>query len=205
PAFGTNIQGTVVPGRTTQRVHTSVELEDGQTLVIGGLIQKVVRGSTQKVPILCDLPFLGAGLRSKALEEQGTELVVMVTPHLVDAMDCAQAPKLLPGQETRTPDDFELFLEGILEAPRGSREVCPDGRYVPAYKHSPSAATFPCAGGNGCGGGSCAAPCASPSIPGGGVSAEAAGHAAVAPVGDAPPAGSAGATAAPEPSSPARL
>src|SRR5262249_28113022 len=72
------------------------------------------------------------------------ELVVMVTPHLVDPQSCDQVTKLLPGQETRTPDDFELFLEGILEAPRGKREVFPGGDYQPAYKASPSSTVYPC-------------------------------------------------------------
>jgi pilus assembly protein CpaC len=146
PAFGTSISGTVVPGRTTQRVHTSIEMEDGQTFVIGGLIQNTVRGTTSKVPWLGDIPFLNPLFSTKAYEENEEELVVMVTAHLVDPMDCQQSPKMLPGQETRSPDDFELFLEGILEAPRGSRQVCPDGRYMPAYKNGPTASTFPCAG-----------------------------------------------------------
>jgi pilus assembly protein CpaC len=156
PAFGTSISGTVVPGRTTQRIHTTVELEDGQTYVLGGLIQHTVVGHTSKVPILGDLPFLGAAFSSKSYDETDEELVILVTPHLVDSMSCDQLPKLLPGMETRSPDDFELFLEGILEAPRGSRVVCPDYHYVPAYKNGPSAAVFPCASGDGrCGNGGC--------------------------------------------------
>ncbi len=146
PAFGTSINGTVVPGRTTQRVRTTVELEVGQTFVIGGLIQHTVTGNTQKVPILGDLPFVGAAFSSKSFNELETEILVIVTPHLVDGMDCSQYPKVLPGQETRSPDDFELFLEGILEAPRGSREVFQNKTYVPAYKNSPTAGQFPCAG-----------------------------------------------------------
>jgi pilus assembly protein CpaC len=105
-AAGTSIQGTIVPGRATQRVHTTVELEDGQTFVIGGLIQNSVLGSTQKVPVLGDIPFLGVAFSSKSYEEVETELVVMVTPHLVDPMDCAQAPKVLPGLETAPPRRF---------------------------------------------------------------------------------------------------
>jgi pilus assembly protein CpaC len=144
PASGTTIQGTVVPGRATQRVRTTVELESGQTFVIGGLIQHTVTGTTQKVPVLGDLPFLGAAFSSKTFNESEQELLILVTPHLVDAADCGQFPKCLPGQETRTPDDFELFLEGILEAPRGPREVFPGGRYQAAYRNGPSASTFPC-------------------------------------------------------------
>jgi len=54
----------------------------------------------------------------------------------VDPQSCDQLAKSLPGQETRTPDDFELFLEGILEAPRGPRKVIQDRRYTPAFKNA---------------------------------------------------------------------
>jgi hypothetical protein len=77
------------------------------------------------------------------------ELVVLVTPHLVDPMACNQVPHLLPGQETRTPDDCELFLEGILEAPRGPRDSWPGGHYLAPYKNGPTSEVFPCAGGHG--------------------------------------------------------
>jgi pilus assembly protein CpaC len=95
---------------------------------------------------------------TKSFTEEEQELVVLVTPHLVDAMDCRQAPKTLPSEETRSADDFELFLEGILEAPRGPREVFPLGHYVPAYKSGPTAAQFPCAPGGKCGA-QCAGKC----------------------------------------------
>jgi pilus assembly protein CpaC len=150
-AFGTSISGTIVPGRDVQRVHTTVEMEDGQTFAIGGLIQHQITGSTTKVPVLGDVPFLGVAFSSKSYNELETELLVLVTPHLVDAMSCDQVPKLLPGQETRSPDDFELFLEGILEAPRGPRQVCHNGRYVPAFKNGPTSDLYPCAANAPCG------------------------------------------------------
>jgi pilus assembly protein CpaC len=142
-----------VPGRATQRVRTTVEMETGQTLVIGGLIQRTYTNSSLKVPVLGELPFIGSAFRIMGPDnEQELELIVMVTPHFVDPMSCDQVTKCLPGQETRKPDDFELFLEGILEAPRGERYVFPAKHYVPAYKNSPSADQFPCYG-NGCGNG----------------------------------------------------
>src|SRR5262249_22705942 len=153
PAAGTTIQGTTVPGRTTDRVHTTVELESGQTFVIGGLIQHEVRASTTKVPVLGELPFFGAAFSQKQFQETESELLILVTPYLVDGQSCDQRTALLPGQETRTPDDFELFLEGILEAPRGSRQICPGRRYLPAYKNGPTADLFPCAGNGDCGAG----------------------------------------------------
>jgi pilus assembly protein CpaC len=149
-AVGTTIQGTAVPGRTDQNVHAVVELEDGQTLAIGGLIQHTVNAATAKVPILGDLPYLGVAFSTKTFVDDEQELVILVTPHLVDPMACNQLPKYLPGQETRMPDDYELFLEGILEAPRGPRVPFPDRHFVPAYKNGPTAALFPCAGDGRC-------------------------------------------------------
>lgn len=155
-ANGTSLPGGgFVAGRVVQRVRNAVEIEPGQTLVVGGLIQNTVQGSFTKVPVLGDLPFIGVAFGRKNYNEVEEEVVLLVTPHLVDPMDCSQLPKYLPGQETRRPDDYELFLEGIMEAPRGQRKVCPDRRYVPAYKHSPTLSKFPCGGdscasGHGC-------------------------------------------------------
>jgi pilus assembly protein CpaC len=147
-ANGTSINGTTVPGRVTTRTHVTVELESGQTFVIAGLIQHDVQGTAVKTPILGDLPFVGAAFSSKQFTEIEQEVVILVTPHLVDAQDCGQLTQCLPGQETRSPDDFELFLEGILEAPRGPRQVCQNHHYVPAFKNGATSELFPCAGGN---------------------------------------------------------
>jgi len=149
--------GGLVPGRIQQTVHTSIILEDGQTLCLAGLIETTVAASTTKIPVLGDLPFVGAFFSSKQYSEVEQEMVVIVTPHLVDAMACNQVPKLLPGQETRTPDDFELFLEGILEAPRGRREVNHGRRYVPAWQNGPTAQCYPCTAGGPTQGQPCAA------------------------------------------------
>jgi pilus assembly protein CpaC len=146
PIPGTN---SVVFGRTTQRVHTQVVMEDGQTFAIGGLIFHSVNGNANKIPVLGDLPFIGTAFSSVNYTESEEEMIVLVTPHLIDAMDCSQLPKLLPGQETRSPDDFELFLERILEAPRGQRDVFVDKRYVPAYKNGPTGSMYPCPNCNG--------------------------------------------------------
>src|SRR5262249_52165791 len=150
-ANGTSIQGTIVPGRTTQRVHTTVDIEPGQTLVIGGLIQHTVNGNTQKVPVLGDLPYVGAAFRTVSYTEVEAELLVVVAPLRVDPVSGARPPKLLPGRETRSPGDCGLSLEGILETPRGPRGPWQDARYQAPYKTGPAAAQYPCAGGR-CGG-----------------------------------------------------
>jgi pilus assembly protein CpaC len=150
------------PGFTSREVISAVRVEDGQTVAIGGLIQNTVNGTTNKIPILGDLPFIGAAFRTVSYDETEEELLILVTPRLIDPMSCDQLPKLMPGQETRSPDDFELFLEGILEAPRGQRVVSFPG-YMAAYRNSPSAERFPCGNGS-CGPGG-VPPVAGPSAP----------------------------------------
>ncbi len=131
PNFAQTVLGS--PTFTTTNTSTVVELRSGQTLAIGGLIQTLVNGSTSKTPVLGDLPFVGTFFRRTFHEEVEFELLIIVTPRLVDGLDCGQRTVKLPGQETRSPTDFELFLEGILEAPRGPREICPDGHYRAAH------------------------------------------------------------------------
>jgi pilus assembly protein CpaC len=143
--------GGPVPGRAINSVTTTVELESGQTFVLGGLIQHTVQASVSKVPCLGDLPWLGMFFRSMQYQDNEQEVLIIVTPWLVDALSCSQRPKILPGEETRKPDNFELFLEGIIEAPRGPRQTWQQHHYVPAWMNSPSAATFPCAGKGNCG------------------------------------------------------
>jgi pilus assembly protein CpaC len=123
----------VAPSFATNRIHTTVEMGNGETFALGGLLENQVVANTSKVPVLGDLPFIGSAWRTVSYREREIEVLVIVTPRLVDPMDCTQRTTKLPGQETRTPTDFELFLEGILEAPRGPRELCPDGCYRPAH------------------------------------------------------------------------
>src|SRR5208283_3286302 len=84
--------GGLVPGRSTDRVRVSVQMEDGQTFCIGGLIQNEIDAATTKMPVLGDLPFVGVAFSNKQYTETETELVILVTPHLVDPMDCKQVP-----------------------------------------------------------------------------------------------------------------
>ena len=134
------------PGFSEQQARCAVMLESGQTFVIGGLIQNTVTASSARVPVLGELPFVGTAFSKVSYDEHETELVIMVTPRLVAPLDCNQAPRRIPGKETRSPDDYELFLEGILEAPRGQRKVWNGRCYNAAYKCDPTIAGFPCVG-----------------------------------------------------------
>lgn len=125
----------VAPNFIVNRVHTVVEMENRQSLILGGIIQNEVSATTNKVPVLGDLPFVGVAFRASQFQESETELVIMVTVSLVDPLDAGQvAGYRLPGTETRSPSDFEFYLEGIMEAPRGPRDPFPGNRYQAAHK-----------------------------------------------------------------------
>jgi len=153
-SFGTS------PAFEEQRMTTSVIVEPGQTFAIGGLIQTTSDATITKIPHLGDLPFLGPLFSYATQTEDELELIIVLTPRLVDPADCSQMPKAMPGSETRKPDDYEFYLEAILEAPRGQRQIWNGTEYVPAWKNGPSANLYPCAGGNcgtgGYGGAGCA-------------------------------------------------
>lgn len=189
-ANGVNPGGgaSTVPGRDINAVTTTVELESGQTFVLGGLIQHQVQATVAKVPWFGDLPWFGAFFRSTSYQDNEQEVLIIVTPWLVDPESCNQRPKMVPGEETRRPDNFELFLEGLIEAPRGQRQVRQNHHYVPAWKNSPSAATMPCAGRGNCGAGGCSQPAATtPGEAMGTMPAPLPGGATTTPLTQAPP------------------
>jgi pilus assembly protein CpaC len=151
--FGTS------PAFEEQRMTTSVIVEPGQTIAIGGLIQTTQQGTVTKIPHLGDIPYLGYLFSYATQTDEEIELVILLTPRLVDPADCSQMPKALPGSETRKPDDFEFYLETMLEAPRGPRPIFNGLEYVPAWKSGPSANLYPCYGGSGgCANGNCGTP-----------------------------------------------
>jgi pilus assembly protein CpaC len=105
--------GFVIPGLTTRRASTAIELADGQSFAIAGLLNENVRESVSKFPILGDIPILGALFRSSSFQKNETELVIIVTPHLVKPLDMTKQP--LPTDPYIEPNDFEWYLMGQLE------------------------------------------------------------------------------------------
>ena len=107
------ISGFVIPSLTTRRVSTNIELADGQSFAIAGLLKSDVREIVDKFPVLGDIPILGALFRSTSFQKNETELIILVTPHLVKPMDMAK--QTLPTDQYIEPDDFEFYLLGKLE------------------------------------------------------------------------------------------
>jgi pilus assembly protein CpaC len=77
------ISGFSVPGLTSRKVNTEVELQDGQSFMIGGLLNDTVSNSFQKIPFLGDIPILGKLFQSETKQKNNTELIVIVTPEIV--------------------------------------------------------------------------------------------------------------------------
>ncbi len=110
--------GSPIPGLLTRRAHTTVELKEGQTLAVAGLLQLTLDGSTQRIPILGDLPYIGPFFSNTTSQRQEKELVVLVTPYLVEPMNADQVPNV-PGQEVKAPNDLEFYLLNRIEGRTG--------------------------------------------------------------------------------------
>jgi pilus assembly protein CpaC len=82
-ANGVTVEGFRVPGLTTRRTDTEVELRDGQTFAIAGLLNNTVSDTMRKIPGIGDIPILGWLFKSKAIQKNQTELVVMITPYII--------------------------------------------------------------------------------------------------------------------------
>jgi pilus assembly protein CpaC len=86
-ANGLSIAGFLIPSLRTRRVDTDVELAPGQTLAIGGLLDSSVEEAVSKIPILGDLPIIGTFFKKTVDRQDRTELLVLVTPHIVNPTD----------------------------------------------------------------------------------------------------------------------
>jgi pilus assembly protein CpaC len=110
---GLSVSGFNVPALTTRKLNTQIELSEGQSFAIGGLLDNRTTDTLEKIPFIGDIPILGKLFQSKSVSKQNTELIVIVTPELVHPIPAGQAlPALnyprtfLPpntGEDSRTP------------------------------------------------------------------------------------------------------
>lgn len=113
---GVNFEGFTIPALLTRKVETMIELKDGQSFAIAGLLQENIREAIAKYPILGDIPILGTLFRSTSFRKNETELIIIVTPRLVKPLDMKK--QTLPTDAYLEPNDFELMLMGYLEGVR---------------------------------------------------------------------------------------
>ena len=140
--FAVNSGGFRVPGTRTRRLSTTVELDDGQTFAVGGLLDNRVAANKDVTPLLGDLPVVGALFRSVRYQRQETELVVLVTPRIVSGMRPRDVPKL-PGEHWRHPSELELFLNQDTGGPvdEAIAEKTPARRFIGRYGFVPAPET----------------------------------------------------------------
>ncbi|MEJ2724861.1 MAG: type II and III secretion system protein family protein [Deltaproteobacteria bacterium] len=127
--------GLVVPGLSTRKAETVVELADGQSFAIAGLLRDTVRDAIEKYPLLGDIPVLGALFRSRSFQKNETELIIIATPHLVKPLDLQKQP--LPTDFYVEPNDAEFYLLGLMEGQEGSgRSVRMKGELDGEFGHA---------------------------------------------------------------------
>lgn len=113
PTTSVRVSGFTIPGLSTRRATTTVELRDGQSFAIAGLLQSNFTDEVRQLPGIGDIPVLGALFRSSEFQRDETELVIIVTPHLVQPAP----PGVLatPADTFVPPTTAELFLLGKTE------------------------------------------------------------------------------------------
>ncbi len=114
----TVVNGGQVPSITERSARTVVELREGQTLAIAGLLQLTTNASATRIPGLGDLPLVGPWFSNNTIETVETETIVLVTPQLVAPLDKTEVTES-PGDRVFQPNDPEFYLLGRIEGKLG--------------------------------------------------------------------------------------
>jgi pilus assembly protein CpaC len=110
--------GSPIPGLNTRRATTTVEMRQGETLAMAGLLHVEIDASTSRIPGLGDLPYIGPFFSNTSHKRVEKELLVLVTPYLITPMTPEQVPPL-PNQDLKDPNDLEFFLLNRIEGRTG--------------------------------------------------------------------------------------
>ena len=124
---GILLSGFRIPALNTRRAETDVELRDGQSFAIAGLLNNLSQTDRQAIPLISRLPIIGTLFKSRSIRAEQTELMVLVTPRLVRALDPDEVPTLpvRPGafinptddENRAVPGDEERSSPGLQDAP----------------------------------------------------------------------------------------
>jgi pilus assembly protein CpaC len=131
PSISVQLGGFTVPGLSSRQSESTVRMHDGQSFAVAGLLSDKARNAVAKVPGLGDLPIIGALFRSSQFRRDETELLVVITAHLVHPVGARDAPYLPGRDEVNDPDDLTLFLFGMTAQrpstppPRGEAVAVP--------------------------------------------------------------------------------
>src|SRR5215813_3256239 len=119
-----------VPGLRVRRTVNRVEMKEGESLVIGGLLNRQILKDLTKFPLLGDIPILGTIFRSTRFRNQETELVFVITPRIVQTMKPGEKPQLPSLEKYDDPDIRQVPLPGTSEQKSADRPGMP-GATIP--------------------------------------------------------------------------
>jgi len=136
-----------VPSLTERRAVSTVELADGQTIGIAGLMNENLREVVNKFPGLGDIPVLGALFRSQSFQKGETELVILVTPKLAKPLGPGEIR--LPTDNFVEPTDTEFYILGRMEGRKAKAASAEAAQTSASTSSSPSTATPPAGGAEG--------------------------------------------------------
>jgi pilus assembly protein CpaC len=122
-AHAVEIGGAEVPALTSRKVNDEVELADGQSFVIGGLLDNEETETFQKIPFLGDIPLLGKLFQSISKNKTNTELIVIVTPSIVQPIAAGTAPPELKYPTPFLPPNTGIAMHHPDEKPAGATAV----------------------------------------------------------------------------------
>ena len=141
PSASVTINGLTVPGLQTRRAKTTLELRDGQSFAIAGLLRNDFQDTVRQFPVLGSIPIIGALFRSTGFQKQETELVIIVTPRLVKPVS---AEKLaVPTDRVMPPSEGDLFGFGRTDRGVGINPLNPYEAPPEAKKAKPPARALP--------------------------------------------------------------
>ena len=118
-SISVTLNGSTIPGFRTREVDTGVEMKVGQTLALAGLIQNRVESEKTGIPWVSDLPYVGVPFRRVKNNENEIETLILVRPELANALDPDEVPPCGPGMSTTSPNNWDLYMRGYIEVPKG--------------------------------------------------------------------------------------
>jgi pilus assembly protein CpaC len=135
PSASLTIGNITIPGIKTRRASTTMELRDGESFAIAGLLSKDFQTTVEQIPILGSIPILGALFRSSGFKKGETELLIVVTPHLVAPIRPDQVR--LPTDRVLDPREGDTFLFGQPYHPVPVKPAVPPTRGQPQSSNNP--------------------------------------------------------------------
>lgn len=124
PSASITVNGLIVPGLQTRRASTTLELRDGESFALAGLIRRDFQTTVRQVPLLGSIPIIGSLFRSSGFQKGETELVIIVTPRIVKPVRADQIQ--LPTDRVGDPSEKDLFLLGRTDKAVGVNPMDPN-------------------------------------------------------------------------------